>query len=121
MRNRIHRPVLHIGARRIFPQEVALVPIRRRSDGSRDEPAAAVWADISQNVFDTSNTESALVGADTRLKRVRRQCFVAVFAGRSELKHAVLAVKLPVMGNQFFLEPFSASRPLRFKAGNKKV
>jgi hypothetical protein len=121
MRNRIHRPVLHLGARRIFPQEVALVPIRRRSDGSRDEPAAAIWANISQNAFNTRSAEGALIRTDTRLKRVRRQCFVAVFAGRSEFKHGGLAVKLPVMGNQFFLEPFSASRPLRFKAGNQKV
>jgi hypothetical protein len=94
MRNRIHRPVLHLGARRIFPQEVALVPIRRRSDGSRDEPAAAIWATISQNAFNTRSAEGALIRTDTRLKRVRRQCFVAVFAGRSELKHRDLVVKL---------------------------
>ena len=94
MRGRIHRPVLHLGARRIFPQKVALVPIRRRSNRSRDKPAAAIWADISQNVFDTSNTESALVGADTRLKRIRRQRLVAMLAGRSMFKHGGLVVKL---------------------------
>ena len=107
MRNRIHRPVLHLGARRIFPQEVALVPIRRRSDGSRDEPAAAVWADISQNVFDTRSAEGALIRTDTRLKRVRRQRPVTMLAGRSQFKHEILYVQLPVMGNQWFLEHFS--------------
>jgi hypothetical protein len=109
MRGRIHRPVLHLGARRIFPKEVVIVPIRRRSDRSRDEPAAAIWADISQNVFNASNAEGALIGTDTRLKRVRRQCFVAVFTSRSELKHGVLDVKLPEPGNQWFLELFSVS------------
>ncbi len=72
MRRQIYRQVLHLGACRICSKEVVGLPIRRRSDRSRDEPAAAIWADISQNVFDTSNAEGALVRADTRLKRVRR-------------------------------------------------
>lgn len=90
----IHRPVLHLGARRIFPQKVALVPIRRRSNRSRDKPAAVIWADISQNVFDTRSAEGALIRTDTRLKRVRRQRPVTMLAGRSELKHRDLVVKL---------------------------
>ncbi len=40
-----------------------------------------------------------LVGADARLQRVRRQCFIAVFAGRSEFKHGVLAATLPTTGD----------------------
>ena len=87
MRRRIHRSVLHLGARRIFPEEVIIVPIRRGPNRSRNKPAAAIWTDISQDVFDTSNAEGALIGADARFKRVRRQRLVAVFAGRSEFKH----------------------------------
>ena len=73
MHLQIHRMVLHRGARRICPKEVVIVPIRRRSDRSGDEPAAAIWADISQNALDARDTEGALIRTDTRLKRVRRQ------------------------------------------------
>ena len=107
MRRRIHRTVLHLGARWICPKEVVIVPIRRRSDRSRDEPAAAIWADISQNAFDTRNAEGALIGTDARLKRVGRQRLIAVLAGRSKFKHGTLDVKLPETDNQWFLEPFS--------------
>jgi hypothetical protein len=101
--------VLHLGARRIRRKEVVIVPIRRRSDRSRDKPAAAIWADISQNTFDARDTESALIGADTRLKRIRRQRLVAVLAGRSKFKHHVLDVRLTETGNQWFLKPFLIS------------
>ena len=107
MGRRFHRSMLHRGARRICPKEVVIVPIRRRSDRSRDEPAAAIWADISQNTFDTRNAEGALIGADARLKRVGRQRLIAVLAGRSKFKHGTLDVKLPETDNQWFLEPFS--------------
>ena len=96
MRRQIHRSVCHLGARRICSQEVALVPIRRRPNRSKDEPAAAILADISQNAFDTSNAEGTLVGADARLKRIRRQRLVAVLAGRSKFKHEILDVQLLV-------------------------
>jgi len=108
MRRRIHRTVLHLGARRIFPQEVVTFPIRRGSNRSRDKTAAAIGTDISQNAFDTGHAEGALIGADARVKRVGRQCLVAMLAGRSEFKHGVLNVKLSILGNQWFLEPFSA-------------
>lgn len=76
MRRQIYRPVLHLGARRVFPKEIVIVPIHRRSNRSRDEPAAAIRANISQNAFDAGGTKGTLIGADTRLKRVWRQCFV---------------------------------------------
>jgi hypothetical protein len=116
MRCRIHWTVLHLGARRICPKEVVLVPIRRRSDRSRYEPAAAIGADISQNAFDTRNTEGALIRADARLKRIRRQRLIAVLAGRSKFKHENLDVQLPEMGNQWFLEHFSV-HPLYLSLG----
>jgi hypothetical protein len=105
----IDRPVLHLAACWIFPEEVVPFPIRRRPDWSRNKPAPAIWTDISQNAFDTGHAEGALIGADTRLKRVRRQRLVAMLAGRSEFKHAVLEVKLPILGHQWLLEPSAAS------------
>jgi hypothetical protein len=72
MRRQIHRQVLHLGACRIYSKEIVIVPIHRRSNRSRNEPAAAIWADISQNAFDAGGTEGTIIGADTRLKRVRR-------------------------------------------------
>jgi len=90
MRRRINRPVLYLRARRICSKEVVVVPIRRRSDRSRDEPAATIWTDISKNLFDTGRAEGALIRADPRLKRVRRQRLVALFASGSEFKHDVL-------------------------------
>jgi len=100
MRHRIHRAVLHLGARRIFSKKVVTVPVPRRSNRSRDKPAAAIWTDISQNAFDARIAEGALVRAYARLKRIGRQRLVAVLTGRSEFKHGVLNVELPIMCNQ---------------------
>ena len=108
MRCQIHRPVLHLGARRIFSQEVITVPIRRRSNRSRDKSTAAIRTDISQNAFDAGGAEGALIGADARLKRIRQQRLIAMLTSRSKFKHGVLSLKLPKPGNQWFLEPFSA-------------
>src|SRR4029077_19125268 len=100
MRHRIHRPVLHLGARRIFSKKVVTVPVPRRSNRSRDKPATAIWTDISQNAFDARIAEGALVRTYARLKRIGRQRLIAVLAGRSEFKHGVLNAKLPIMCNQ---------------------
>ncbi len=100
MRHRIHQPVLHLGVRRIFSKKVVTVPVPRRSNRSRDKPAAAIWTDISQNAFDGRIAEGALVRTYARLKRIGRQRLIAVLAGRSEFKHGVLNVKLPIMCDQ---------------------
>ena len=100
MHHRIDRPVLHLVARRICPEEVVIVPIHRRSNRSRNKPSGAIWADIFQNAFDTRNAEGALIRADARLKRIRRQRLIAVLAGRSKFKHEILDVELPETGNQ---------------------
>jgi hypothetical protein len=97
MHLQIHRMVLHLGARRICPKKVVIVPIRRRSDRSRDELTAAILANISQNAFDAGGAEGALIRADARLKRIRRQRLVSVLAGRSKFKHGVLDVELSIM------------------------
>jgi hypothetical protein len=112
----IHRSVLHVGASRIFPKEIVIVPICRRSDRSRDKSASAVGTDISQNAIDAGHAEGALIRADARLNRLRRQRLVAMLAGRSEFKHEILDMQLPVMGNQWFLEHFSVPwNPLSFR------
>ena len=110
MGSRVNRPMFYLRASRIVPQEVVTLPIRRRPNRSRDKSAAAVRTDISQNMFDAAHAERALIRADPRLKRLRRQRLVAMLAGRSEFKQGVLDVKLPTIGNQWFLEPLCALR-----------
>ena len=104
--------MLHLGARRVFPKEIVIVPIHRRSNRSRDEPAAAIRANISQNAFDAGGTKGTLIGADTRLKRIRQQRLVAMLAGRFEFKHVVLDAKLRVVRNQWFIKLFSVPNVL---------
>src|SRR5258706_559652 len=90
MRQRIDRPVPHLGAGRILAEEVVAFPVLRRPDGPRNESAATVRTHVPQNLVDTRRAERALVTADARLERSRRQRLVAVLAGGSELKHEVL-------------------------------
>ena len=80
--------MLDLGTRRVLTKEVVTFPVLRWPDWSGNKSAAAVRADILQDVIDTRGAEGALVGADARFKRVGRQRLVAVLAGRSELKHA---------------------------------
>jgi hypothetical protein len=107
MRRLIDRPMLHLRPSRIVPQKVVTLPIRRRANRPRNEPAAAIGADISQNLFDTGHAERALIRADHRLKRLRRQRLIAMLAGWSEFKHGALDVKLPKTCNQWILETSS--------------
>src|SRR6266446_141651 len=74
------------GARRVVAEEVVTLPVFRWSDGSRDEPAAAVRANVTEDIFNARRAERALVRAHARLERVGRQRLVAVFAGRAELE-----------------------------------
>lgn len=64
----------------------ARTPLPSRPDGSRREPAAAVWADVVQLVLDAIRTERALVGANARLSGGWRQVHVAVFAVRPQFQ-----------------------------------
>ena len=85
MRFQVNWPVLHLGTRWVCPKEVVALPVLRRSDWSGSKPATAVWADIAKEVVGTRGAECAFEGADARFKRVGRQRFIAMFAGRSEL------------------------------------
>jgi hypothetical protein len=59
-----------------------------RSDRSRDEPAAAVGTDVSQDPIDTVGAERAFVAADPRLGGLRRQIPVTELAVGSKVEHA---------------------------------
>ena len=107
MRRHVYRPVFHLDACRIFPEEIVTLSIRRRPNRSRNKHAAAVGTDISQNTFDTDHAEGALIRTDARPKRLRRQRLIAVLASRSKFEHGALSLKLPKPGNQWFLKPFS--------------
>lgn len=85
---RIDRPVLDLGATRVLSEKIVAFPVFRRPDWSGYKSTTTIGADVLQDVIDTSGAERAFVGADARLKRVWRQCLVAVFAGWSEFEHA---------------------------------
>src|SRR6476469_3070957 len=82
MNCRLNRLVLDLGTRRILTKEVVTFPVLRRPDWSGNKSPAAVRADVLKDVIDTRGAERAFVGANSRFKRVGRQRFVAVLAGR---------------------------------------
>lgn len=88
MNSGINEPVPDLVACWILAKVIVTLPIRRRPDRSRSESAAAVRAHILQNGIDTGDAKRALVAANARLQRVRRQRLVAVLTGRSEFKHS---------------------------------
>jgi hypothetical protein len=79
--------VSHLRACRILAEEVVTLPVSRRANRSRNESSAAVRADVGEDGVDAVCTKRALVAADSRFGRVRRQRRGAVFAGGSELEH----------------------------------
>src|SRR5215475_6890830 len=83
---------MHALVRRLMLGDAyASPPFARRADRARYEAAAAVRADIGKLGLDAIGAEGAFVGADPRVKRVRRQVLVAIFAVRAELqRHADL-------------------------------
>ena len=76
--------MLDPGARRVFAEEVVALPIFRWSDRSRDKPAAAVRADITEDIVNARCAERTFISANARFERAWRQGLVAVFAGRAE-------------------------------------
>jgi hypothetical protein len=87
MGNGINRSVLYRRARRVFAEKVVAFPISRWPDRPRNKSASTIGTDIVQNVIDARRTERAFVGANARIERIGRQCFIAVFARRSEFQH----------------------------------
>jgi len=68
MSRRINRPVFDFGACRVLAKKIVAFPVLRRSDGSGNEAATAVWTDVSQNIINTCGTERTFIGADACLK-----------------------------------------------------
>ena len=96
MRGDIVEAVLQMHAlvrRRLLRHRHARPPFLRGPDRPRHKTAAAVRADIVQLVLDAVRAERAFIGADPRLRRIRRQVLVAIFAVRSKLqRHDRLAI-----------------------------
>src|SRR5688500_1948505 len=70
-----------LGRSRIFLEH------RRRSHRSACEIAAAIGADAAQHAFGAGGAESALEGADHRIRRIGREILVAAFAVWAEFQH----------------------------------
>src|SRR5262245_50068627 len=87
---RIDRAVPDPGARRILPEKVAPLPIRRRPYRPRHEPTSTIGAHVAQNLVDAGGAKGALIAADACLRRVGRQQLSAVLAARAKLKHGHL-------------------------------
>jgi RNA polymerase sigma-70 factor, ECF subfamily len=89
VRGRIDRPVPDLPAGRIRPEAVVPPPVARRPDRPRRESAAAVRAHVVEDPVDAGCAERALIAADARVERVRRQRCVAVLAGRTKFQHGL--------------------------------
>ena len=85
----IDRPVLHRRARRVLAEKVVASPVSRGPYGPRSETAAAVGADVREDLLDARRTERAFVRADTRVGRIGRQRAGAVLARGPEFQHDV--------------------------------
>src|SRR4029079_1704563 len=92
MLREVDRAVLHLGAGGVFAEEVSVPVVPRGPDGPRDEAAAAIRANIGQQLH-ACGAERAFKAADARVGRSRRQASVAMLAGRSELEgHQAVAL-----------------------------
>lgn len=87
-------PVLDFGTRWVFAKIIVTVPVLRWSNWSRNESATTVGADVAQHLVDAHGTECTFITADARIKCVRQQWLIAMFAVRSEFKHRALSVAI---------------------------
>ena len=85
-------PVLDFGTPWVIAKIIVTFPVLRWSYRSRNESATTVGADVAQHVVYARGTERTFVAADTRIKCVRQQWLIAMFAVRSEFKHCALSV-----------------------------
>jgi hypothetical protein len=56
--------VLDLGARRVFTKKVVALPVLRWPDGPRNEPAATVWTDVTQDTVNARYAERTLISAN---------------------------------------------------------
>ena len=64
----VHGPILHGSRGRIFAEVVTALPVLPRSDGTSTKTAAAIRADIAQDVFHATTAEGALKGTNHRFR-----------------------------------------------------
>jgi hypothetical protein len=76
-----------LGGSRVFFAADARTPFGDRSNRARRKPAAAIGTDVAEDLVDAIGAEGALIAADPRIARLRRQVLVAPFAIRPELQH----------------------------------
>ena len=74
-------------ARGIRAERIITVPVVLRPDWPGTKTAAAIRADIAQDVFDAGTAEGAFKRADHRFRGIRRKHRVAVLASRSQFEH----------------------------------
>ena len=91
MRFKVNWPVLDLGAGRIISKEIAVLQIFFRSDWPLNKAAAAVRANVLQNIIGALRAKRAFVAANPRCQRRGRQAFVAVLASGSDFQHGVLS------------------------------
>ena len=85
----VHGSVFHFRARWMSIKVVVAFPVFRWPDGPGHKVATAVRTDVTQESIDARRAERAFIRADARLKRVRRQGFIAMLTGGSEFKHGI--------------------------------
>lgn len=120
MHCRIHRPVLHLRARRVLAEEVVAFPVLHRPDRSRRESTAAVRANIEQHLLHARRAERALIRADARIRGLRWQRPIAVLAGWSEFKH-VFGIRCSSCGRQYRSREPCRDVELRSKTANTRA
>ena len=91
---RIHGTIPDSPAGRIHPQIIAAFPVDVRTDRPGTKTAAAIWADILQDVFNASTAERAFKRANHRVRGIRRKRRVAVLASRSQFEHSCAFVQV---------------------------
>jgi hypothetical protein len=89
----VNWPVFAQRLGRIMRQIIVTAPVDDRPHGPPFEPAAAIGANVFQNIFHAGLAKRAFMAADPRLGRMGRKLLGAVFADWPKLKHHQLHVK----------------------------
>ena len=92
MRRGIDGSMFDRGTCRVCAQKIVVLPVSGRPDWPADKSAAAVRADVMQDVLDTGCAKGALIGTDAPVRRLGRQRFIAVFASWSKFQHDGLSM-----------------------------
>jgi len=82
-----HRTMLDRCARGISAEIIITPPVVDRADRSRTKSAAAIRANIVQDLFDAGPAEGAFKRADHRVCGIWGKSGVAILASRSEFEH----------------------------------